>query len=614
MIAPSTTALSALGPAAAAANAGWWIDAPSASMPTIGWMPGITCVTLPMSVLPSGSARLDVLGAPGRGPAAPSRRGRPSASHGSGASSAYGGRGLGRPRASQPVATAPARKQSAILSSRSRSDSGVGGAHRVAQLGAAGNDVGGLPAVGDDAVHHLPRRQLLAQQPDRHLRDGDRVGGVDTQIRRDGGVRFAAGVADRRPPTAPATGRAAMSSGPGCSITVAAMSSNVPALSSNAFPPPASSAGVPSSTTVRPSSSATSASASAVPTAEAAMMLWPQACPISGQRVVLGADADDQRAAAEVGAKRGVQAAGCRGDLEAALGDQRLRLGAAAVFGEREFRLGVDGVRQLDQIATASLDGVFDAQRRRWRWASSQYLTDGRSAVRQLSSRTVTDPDALAAAVGARHRASAPASTSTTSPWSSGSGWAPAAAELGDPVAVVPMAELPGFTPPTAAGHGGQVLSLRVGDHRVLVFVGRIHAYEGHELRHVVHPVRAACAAGARTVVLTNAAGGLRDGLHGRPAGADQRPPQPDGALAAGRRAVRRPGRRVLAAAADARPRDRPVAGRGRLRRAARAALRDARRDPDAAHAGRRPGRHVDRARDDRGPRRRGARCWRCRW
>jgi purine-nucleoside phosphorylase len=92
-----------------------------------------------------------------------------------------------------------------------------------------------------------------------------------------------------------------------------------------------------------------------------------------------------------------------------------------------------------------------------------------------------------------------------------GSGWAPAAAELGDPVAVVPMAELPGFTPPTAAGHGGEVVSLRIGDRRVLAFIGRIHAYEGHELRHVVHPVRAACAAGAQIVVLTNAAGGLRE-------------------------------------------------------------------------------------------------------
>ena len=91
-----------------------------------------------------------------------------------------------------------------------------------------------------------------------------------------------------------------------------------------------------------------------------------------------------------------------------------------------------------------------------------------------------------------------------------GSGWAPAAAELGAPTAVIPVAELPGFTPPTAEGHGGDVLSVRTGHHRVLVFVGRIHAYEGHDLAHVVHPVRAASAAGARTVVLTNAAGSLR--------------------------------------------------------------------------------------------------------
>jgi purine-nucleoside phosphorylase len=91
-----------------------------------------------------------------------------------------------------------------------------------------------------------------------------------------------------------------------------------------------------------------------------------------------------------------------------------------------------------------------------------------------------------------------------------GSGWAPAVAQLGDPVAVVPMAELPGFVAPSAQGHRGEVLSLHVGPHRVLVFVGRIHAYEGHELGHVVHPVRTACAAGAKNVVLTNAAGGLR--------------------------------------------------------------------------------------------------------
>lgn len=91
-----------------------------------------------------------------------------------------------------------------------------------------------------------------------------------------------------------------------------------------------------------------------------------------------------------------------------------------------------------------------------------------------------------------------------------GSGWAPAVAELGDPVATVPMADLPGFTPPSAVGHRGQVHSTRIGDHRVLVLAGRIHAYEGHDLQHVVHPVRTAAATGVSTVVLTNAAGGLR--------------------------------------------------------------------------------------------------------
>jgi purine-nucleoside phosphorylase len=91
-----------------------------------------------------------------------------------------------------------------------------------------------------------------------------------------------------------------------------------------------------------------------------------------------------------------------------------------------------------------------------------------------------------------------------------GSGWRPAVAALGPPTAALPQAELPGFVPPTAVGHTGELLSVRVGAHRVLVLVGRVHAYEGHDLCHVVHAVRAACAAGVRIVVLTNAAGALR--------------------------------------------------------------------------------------------------------
>ena len=92
-----------------------------------------------------------------------------------------------------------------------------------------------------------------------------------------------------------------------------------------------------------------------------------------------------------------------------------------------------------------------------------------------------------------------------------GSGWAPAALELGRPTATVDMAELPGFTPPAAEGHRGQVLSIPVGSTRILVLLGRIHVYEGHDLGDTVHPVWTAAAAGVRAVVLTNAAGALRD-------------------------------------------------------------------------------------------------------
>jgi len=94
-----------------------------------------------------------------------------------------------------------------------------------------------------------------------------------------------------------------------------------------------------------------------------------------------------------------------------------------------------------------------------------------------------------------------------------GSGWRPAADQLGEPTAAFPAADLPGFSAPTVAGHGGELRSIEVGDRRVLLALGRVHAYEGHDLADVVHPVRTAVLAGCRLVVLTNAAGGLADGL-----------------------------------------------------------------------------------------------------
>jgi len=90
-----------------------------------------------------------------------------------------------------------------------------------------------------------------------------------------------------------------------------------------------------------------------------------------------------------------------------------------------------------------------------------------------------------------------------------GSGWLPAADALGVPEHEVPLADLPGFSAPAVAGHGGTLRSVRVGDRRVLVFLGRTHLYEGKGVGAVVHGVRTAAAAGARAIVLTNGCGGL---------------------------------------------------------------------------------------------------------
>ena len=90
-----------------------------------------------------------------------------------------------------------------------------------------------------------------------------------------------------------------------------------------------------------------------------------------------------------------------------------------------------------------------------------------------------------------------------------GSGWLPAADALGEPEHEIALADLPGFSAPAVAGHGGTLRSVRVGDKRLLLFLGRTHFYEGKGVAAVVHGVRTAAAAGVRTLVLTNGCGGL---------------------------------------------------------------------------------------------------------
>jgi len=90
-----------------------------------------------------------------------------------------------------------------------------------------------------------------------------------------------------------------------------------------------------------------------------------------------------------------------------------------------------------------------------------------------------------------------------------GSGWLAAADAIGAPEAEISIADLGGFEQPTVKGHTPSVRYIRKGQLRVLLYLGRIHLYEGHHPHAVVHGVRTAIAAGCRTVVLTNAAGGI---------------------------------------------------------------------------------------------------------
>lgn len=90
-----------------------------------------------------------------------------------------------------------------------------------------------------------------------------------------------------------------------------------------------------------------------------------------------------------------------------------------------------------------------------------------------------------------------------------GSGWKEAADALGAPTGEIPMGELPGFVTPTALGHGGTIRAVSRATGTILIYFGRTHLYEGYGPLAVGHGVRAAVAAGAKSVVLTNACGGI---------------------------------------------------------------------------------------------------------
>ena len=91
-----------------------------------------------------------------------------------------------------------------------------------------------------------------------------------------------------------------------------------------------------------------------------------------------------------------------------------------------------------------------------------------------------------------------------------GSGLGAFADQLEDAEAV-PYGEIPGFARPTVEGHAGRLVIGRVGGVAVAAMQGRFHFYEGYTLEEVTFPIRVLGLLGAKSLVLTNAAGGLNN-------------------------------------------------------------------------------------------------------
>ena len=73
--------------------------------------------------------------------------------------------------------------------------------------------------------------------------------------------------------------------------------------------------------------------------------------------------------------------------------------------------------------------------------------------------------------------------------------------------------DIPGFPVPKVEGHAGSLHSVELDGNPVMVLAGRVHTYEGWDLSEVVFAVRTAVASGCGIVALTNAAGGVGDGM-----------------------------------------------------------------------------------------------------
>lgn len=73
----------------------------------------------------------------------------------------------------------------------------------------------------------------------------------------------------------------------------------------------------------------------------------------------------------------------------------------------------------------------------------------------------------------------------------------------------IPYGDIPGAKGSTVAGHSGKMILGHAGKVPVAILSGRMHFYEGHDMRSVVHLARVVAKLGIETLIVTNAAGGV---------------------------------------------------------------------------------------------------------
>ncbi|MDR0584876.1 MAG: purine-nucleoside phosphorylase [Treponema sp.] len=89
-----------------------------------------------------------------------------------------------------------------------------------------------------------------------------------------------------------------------------------------------------------------------------------------------------------------------------------------------------------------------------------------------------------------------------------GSGLGPLGEKLEYPV-VIPYGDIPHFVKSTAPDHKGRLITGRLGGKTVFCMQGRFHYYEGYSMAEITYPIRVMNRLGIKTLILTNACGGL---------------------------------------------------------------------------------------------------------